>query len=228
MTLPRAFALGAAIVIVAFVGDAVAFPQPNMYMRAALDSATHAALAGLTWALACALSRTPTHRGALRTEIVIACLAGSAVDADHFAEARSLSLERAMHLERRPVGHALLTAFCVCASVAAIAPIALLPSVQRLILRLPPPLRPVVTGVASPRGAGIVLVAWSAHLLRDASRRGLNFTPAAATAPVPQPLYVAGTCMLAWAAARAVRAGPSAGGASSRTRGESERAAEVV
>ena len=138
--------------------------------RAAADSAAHAVIAAAVWATALAVEsrRSPTRRRA--AEVAAAGVAGSIMDVDHFLAAGSFRLDAALHLSRRPFGHAL------------IAPVAAL-AIGRCR-------RPGV----------LCATAWLSHQLRDALRRGLWLWPLASTPALPWRGYLCAQCALAFAA----------------------------
>lgn len=177
VSVPQQLAAVCAIsMAVCVVGDHATFHVAKSASgRAVLDSATHAALSGLAW-----LTASLYARGAV-SPLLLVCATGlgSAVDADHFLAARSLSLSRATSRSRRPPAHsALLLAACV--AVTALCQPWLARWLRR---RVPRAYGPSVTSAASHLPA-LVLAAWGAHLLRDAARRGVWLWPLGSTAPL--------------------------------------------
>ena len=121
---------------------------------------------------------------ACAASILCAALAACALDADHFAAARSLSLEDASALSGRPPGHAVLFIVLVCMAVVA---------ATRLRAH-----------------ALLLLVAWGTHQLRDALRRGLWLWPLGSTPKLPLQIYALTCAALAAIVTCALRAGKEA------------------
>ncbi|XP_052861944.1 transmembrane protein 267 [Anopheles cruzii] len=129
-------------------------PQMPALLRACIDNATHA-LIGLIGAelVLGSVKYHPTKQeyGALLLE---AALVSSLIDLDHFVEARSFRLQDATNLDRRPFLHN--SAICFL-------PVMLLFVGKR-----------TTNGVFT-LAIAIVLIAFSTHHVRDATRRGIWF-----------------------------------------------------
>eukprot|EP01041_Mallomonas_annulata_P003742 gene3741-7427_t len=169
----------------AIVSDRLLLYFRNPFFRAIIDNLGHSIIAGLLWENSCVcldlirkyfsknLSDDNPYYHILshnKTEILISCLAGSLLDADHFISAKSLSLYSATHLLKRPFGHAVLFPFTISLGIG-------------LILRS--------------RRMGILLFSGlMSHLLRDGIRRGMWLWPMGSTTPIPYPFYL--LCLFIW------------------------------
>jgi hypothetical protein len=144
----------------------------------------HGALAGLQYCLAAALGGAPQAR-ALGAGALCA-LVSAGMDADHFVQARSLSLHAALALPARPFAHSV--AFLLAAVAAAAA------AAQR--------------GLLPPWAPHLLATALGGHQLRDSLRRGLWAGPAVlgSTPPTPYALYWVAMAALPLALAPALRA----------------------
>lgn len=166
-----AWACAGALPLFAIAADRVVF-QLEQPWRALADSATHALIAMLLWLIASA-GVVPERE--LVAGCVLSLLSGSALDADHFLSARSASLDSALHLPGRPLGHALPVAVLLAAMVEAGAAL----------------IRRHARWLWMPRWPGAMcLLAWVSHQLRDACRRGMWLWPAPWSIPVPYAMYV--------------------------------------
>jgi hypothetical protein len=130
----------------------------NAYLRALTDNFTH----GLISVLAASFLFGWTHRSLL----ILAFLAGSFVDIDHFIEVRSLSLDRVLHDQprNRPFLHNSLLLLIITLIIFIFEHIFL--RYQHISYAL------------------IFFLGWSTHHLRDAQRRGLTFLPIGETPPI--------------------------------------------
>jgi hypothetical protein len=125
----------------------------------------HGLLAGLQYFLAVSLSGTPHAR-----ELGALCgLVSLGMDADHFVQARSLSLRAALSLPARPFAHSLAFLLVAVALAAALAQRGLLP----------------------PWAPHLAATALGGHQLRDSLKRGLWAGPAAlgSTPATPYAVY---------------------------------------
>eukprot|EP00047_Mylnosiga_fluctuans_P010073 m.14477 g.14477 ORF g.14477 m.14477 type:complete len:204 (+) comp2938_c0_seq2:256-867(+) len=157
-------------------------PSPAL-LRALVDSGAHALTAGWQWLL---LSRiAPLERVSGPPYLLLACVLGSVLDADHFIAARSLSLKAAVSQPQRPLLHA--------TPIVAIPLLALVLIASRM--------RPRLQWLPC-----MALAAWLSHHVRDAYRRGLWLWPLShGSLPVPYPAYLALELALPWLLARLVR-----------------------
>ena len=162
-----------------------------LHLPAVLDTLVgHGALVGLQWLLAClcAARLPPSPRpGAAGFPLLTAVLCGGcgvALDLDHFAAARSLSLHSAMALAARPWGHSAAFLAALVAGAGAGAARGALPGWAPLLLG----------------------VAVGSHQMRDSIRRGALLWPAPplATPPLPYPVYLAAMGLSVPALARAL------------------------
>uniref|UniRef100_A0A4W3HLC8 Transmembrane protein 267 n=1 Tax=Callorhinchus milii TaxID=7868 RepID=A0A4W3HLC8_CALMI len=141
--------------------------QNNYWLRALSDNAVHGAVGLWSWAIVVGLKK----RSDLY-EVVLAGLLSSAVDADHFLAAGSLSLKAALLLPQRPPLH--------CSTVIPVVAFSM-----RLFMWL---FRLKDSWCFLP---WMVTISWVSHHIRDGARRGLWFCPFGNTAPVPYWLYIA-------------------------------------
>lgn len=109
---------------------------------------------------------------------VAAAAVSCSLDVDHFIAARSLSIKDATSLPSRPFGHAVLFIPAVAA---------------------------VVSLLAHPVYALMIVTSWGSHQLRDGLRRGLWLWPAGSTPPLSLPLYCAGCALLSVVTALGLR-----------------------
>ncbi|XP_014666922.1 PREDICTED: transmembrane protein C5orf28 homolog [Priapulus caudatus] len=170
---PRA-CVTAALLLTCIGGDALGrspWVVERPARRAAVDSATHGAVALLAWTVAAASGDGWRNAGRLAAQAVSCCLLAVLIDLDHFWMAGSLSLKSALSLPTRPPLHA----------TTAIPAVVLL---LHLCIRL--------TNAASLHSLPLlVAVAWTTHHVRDATRRGFWLWPLGSTPPLPYWLYVA-------------------------------------
>jgi hypothetical protein len=150
---------------VSLLGDCLCFGRPsrlyvlsNSYLRAVTDNFTH----GLVSVFATCFLFGWTRRLLL----IIAFIAGSFVDIDHFIEVRSLSLHRALHdqPQGRPFLHNSLLLLVINLVVFAC---------EYFLYRSQLTYYSI-----------IFFLGWSTHHLRDAQRRGLTFLPFGETPPI--------------------------------------------
>ena len=164
--------------------DSYVFSLASVKERAVADSLAHALVSGLLWATVEALLLdNPLHpRSIIR--IVIAMVASSALDVDHFIAAGSMSIEDAANLDKRPYLHSIVVALFAVAVI------------HMLSLNL---------GLyQSFRLPFIMICAVLSHLLRDAVRRGLWFWPLDLTIPVCFSCYIIIVLLLPWPVATIV------------------------
>nr|XP_004665013.2 transmembrane protein 267 [Jaculus jaculus]XP_044994885.1 transmembrane protein 267 [Jaculus jaculus] len=146
--------------------------QQNNWLRALSDNAIHGVIGMWSWAVVIGIKKK-TNFG----EVILAGFLASVIDVDHFFLARSLSLEAALTLPRRPFLH--------CSTVIPITVLALTLAVHLLKLRdlwcvLP----------------WMLFVSWTSHHVRDGIRHGLWICPFGKTSPLPFWLYVITTLTL--------------------------------
>jgi hypothetical protein len=151
--------------MISLLGDCLCFGRPlsvyilsNSYLRALTDNFTH----GLVSVLATCFLFGWTRRELL----ILAFLAGSFVDIDHFIEVRSLSLHRALYDQprNRPFLHNSLLLLII--SLMMFAAEYFLCRSEQISYSM------------------IFFLGWSTHHLRDAQRRGLTFLPLGETSPI--------------------------------------------
>lgn len=119
-------------------------------------------------------SKNQLRNSEVRTKkryLLLSILFGALVDLDHILSSQSWTIEGALHLSFRPIGHSVAFIFVVT-----------------IVLRLCCPcdtMIPVVYSLAS-----------LSHLIRDSSRRGLWFFLSLKTGPVTYLLHLALLCLL--------------------------------
>jgi hypothetical protein len=160
---------------ISLLGDCLCFGRPlsfyvfsNPYLRALTDNFTH----GLISVFATSFLFGWTHRSLL----IIAFLAGSFVDIDHFIEVRSFLLHRVLYDQPRgrPFLHNSL--FLLIITLIAFGFEHFLWRHQHIYYSL------------------IFFLGWSTHHLRDAERRGLTLLPFGETSPIDY--YVPIMCLI--------------------------------
>lgn len=151
--------------LVSLFGDCLCFGRPfsfyvfsNTYLRVLTDNFTH----GLISVFATCFLFGWTRRWLL----ILAFVAGSFVDIDHFIEVRSLSLHRALHDQprNRPFLHNSLLLLIITLFMFICEYVFYRPQYVPYSL--------------------IFFLGWSTHHLRDAQRRGLTFLPFGETSPI--------------------------------------------
>ncbi|CAF1143032.1 unnamed protein product [Adineta ricciae] len=152
---------GLTLVLLCFVsllGDCLCFGRPwsfyvisNIYARAITDNFTHGLISVVSTCFVFGWSHRPL--------MIIAFIAGSFVDVDHFIEVRSFLLHRALYDQPRgrPFLHNSLLLLIVTFIVGVCEYLFWKP--HRLYYSI------------------VFLLGWSTHHLRDAQRRGLTLTP---------------------------------------------------
>ncbi|KJE95185.1 hypothetical protein CAOG_005662 [Capsaspora owczarzaki ATCC 30864] len=108
---------------------------------------------------------------------ILSAFLGCAMDLDHFITARSMRIQDATSLPRRPFAHSVT--FAVAFAIAAY----MVPTILQRIHRQPQSDLPTQL-------FGVVLVAMLSHQIRDGSRRGLWVPPFGETAPLPLIVYL--------------------------------------
>ena len=153
------------LTFISLLGDCLCFGRPlsyyvlsNAYLRALTDNFTH----GLISLLATSFLFGWTRRSLL----ILAFIAGSFVDIDHFIEVRSLSLQRALY--DQPRGRPFLHNSLLLLIITLIMFI-----FEHFFLRY----QHIYYSL-------IFFIGWSTHHLRDAQRRGLTFLPIGETPPI--------------------------------------------
>lgn len=176
--------LAALTVAVSTAGDFVTNQSKLPWLRALADNATHGFVALLCWVM---VSGRPLRAVGFQ-ESILCGLFGCVVDVDHFLAARSLKIEDATNLGRRPFLH------CSSAVLASLSLVALMGKLysQALVYK--------VTLIA--------FVAVASHHLRDSIRRGLWLWPFGSTSPLKLYTYYMGLALTVLIAVAAVRLMP--------------------
>ncbi|XP_036265321.1 transmembrane protein 267 [Pipistrellus kuhlii] len=146
--------------------------QHNTWLRALSDNAVHGVIGMWSWAIVIGIKKKTDLR-----EIFLAGFLASVIDVDHFLLARSLSLQAALTLPRRPFLH--------CSTLIPIVVLTLKATMHLFKLKdswcfLP----------------WMVFISWTSHHIRDGLRRGLWLCPFGKTPPLPVWLYVVSTASL--------------------------------
>merc|ERR1711894_464761 len=135
--------------------DIAKWQRPNRLIFAAVDNMCHGLLAFLSWLVLVVVYR--------RKDIIffgaVSFVLGSLMDIDHFLEAGSLKLERALSLPRRPIFHNTPLTFLL--SILLYTAVKVISNDQKLA---------VLSSLC-------LFNAWITHQLRDALRRGLWMYP---------------------------------------------------
>ena len=167
---------GLTLVLLCFVsllGDCLCFGRPwsfyvisNIYARAITDNFTHGLISVVSTCFVFGWSHRPL--------MIIAFIAGSFVDVDHFIEVRSFLLHRALY--DRPRGRPFLHNSLLLLIVTFVIGVCeyLFWKPHRLYYSI------------------VFFLGWSTHHLRDAQRRGLTLTPFGQTPPIDY--YIALMC----------------------------------
>jgi len=157
--------------LISLLGDCLCFGRPfsfyvlsNPYLRSVTDNLTH----GLISVFATSFLFGWTRRSLL----IIAFLAGSFVDIDHFIEVRSLSLHRALY--DQPRGRPFLHNSLLLLIITLVAF-----GIEHFLWRY----QHIYYSI-------IFFLGWSTHHLRDAQRRGLTFLPFGETSPIDYYLLI--------------------------------------
>ncbi|XP_050075591.1 transmembrane protein 267 [Anopheles maculipalpis] len=147
--------------------------QKPALLRACIDNATHATIGCIAAEILLHSLKYHTKNQEYWFLLLIATVVSSLIDLDHFIEARSFRLQDATHLDRRPFLHN--SAICVVTFVILILTKRLERNRYSLFI-------------------SAVLIAFSTHHLRDATRRGIwiksPFQDSSSPA-VPYVLYLA-------------------------------------
>ncbi|CAF0971854.1 unnamed protein product [Adineta steineri] len=146
------------------LGDCLCFGRPfsfhiisNTYLRAITDNFIHGLISVFATSFLFGWKR--------RTLLILAYIAGSFVDIDHFLEARSLSLHHALNLQQgRPFLHNSLLLLII--NIFAF-------GIEHFLWRY-----------HYIYYSAIFFIGWSTHHLRDAQRRGLTLLPFGETPPI--------------------------------------------
>ena len=140
-------------------------------LRAVADSITHGLVGGWCWTNVLLLQGEQFT--VARILQVVGCLVmATALDLDHFVEARSLSLKDALSLPNRPFAHN--TTVILTGAV-----------LLYLLFYCYPDLSTLFTGDLPL----MFLTSTLSHHLRDADRRGIWLGPLLSTPPIPYKLY---------------------------------------
>lgn len=159
------------IIIVAVCGDKLLAKVDHHVFKAIIDNATHGSIGIFSWALVViSLNSIRNLRLKHCAEIFGCGVIASLIDLDHFIAARSLSLQDAVHLNRRPPFHStsllILVFFTFYISAK------------------------VFNSHVLNQMSWIILVAGGSHHLRDGVRRGLWFPPLGSTPPLQPVIYL--------------------------------------
>ena len=146
--------------------------QHNDWLRAISDNIVHGVIGMWSWAVVTGI-RKKSDFG----EVLLAGFLASVIDVDHFFQARSLSLQAALTLPRRPFLH--------CSTVIPIAVLSVKLAVHLFKLRDSWRFLP-----------WMILVSWTSHHIRDGIRHGLWICPFGKTPPLPSSFYVISTLSL--------------------------------
>ncbi|CAF4017648.1 unnamed protein product [Adineta steineri] len=146
------------------LGDCLCFGRPfsfhiisNTYLRAITDNFIHGLISVFATSFLFGWRR--------RTLLILAYIAGSFVDIDHFLEARSLSLHHALNLQQgRPFLHNSLLLLII--NIFAF-------GIEHFLWRY-----------HYIYYSAVFFIGWSTHHLRDAQRRGLTLLPFGETPPI--------------------------------------------
>ncbi|KAK2151585.1 hypothetical protein LSH36_358g02091 [Paralvinella palmiformis] len=148
------------------------------WRRALYDTITHGCIAFLSWAVVSnALHESPAFVSALLCGILAMVL-----DGDHFYEARSFQLEKALSLQHRPFMHSTSTVIVISLNVWVLVKFMRSYWNVSCLDYLP----------------WMCLIAWISHHLRDANRRGMWFMPLGSTPPLPQWMYISLILLFVW------------------------------
>ena len=140
------------------------FPNPRLF-ACIVDNFTHGFIATFVWMC----TYVYLNKRCPKTEMVGSFFCGCAVDLDHFVEAGSFSLKRAVNLTSRPLGHSVL--FLLLGSI----------------------LSWLISG--STKVGVLTLSSISTHHIRDARRRGLYFWPFGGSPAFPYSVYLTIICL---------------------------------
>ncbi len=193
------------VVLANILSDFLISIAPNSFLKIAIDSICHQLVSFMSWKIfliACPFRQSPATRlsnfslvslkpssiwleeNSTLLEGLLAWLLGGLIDIDHFISAKSFTLFGATHLTSRPVGHSVL---CIL----------LMPTLFSLtewilfrVLRFP------LSATLPVRVSLVMIVSFTSHQLRDASRRGLLLWSYHSTSPIPFYLDMVLLCVL--------------------------------
>ncbi|CAH1402525.1 unnamed protein product [Nezara viridula] len=165
------------IVIIALCGDKLLTKVDNHFFKAIIDNTTHASIGLFSWAIV-VFSSNSIHNLKLShfAEILSCGIIASFIDLDHFIAARSLTLQDALHLNRRPPFHSTSLLILVFFSF----------YISGKVLNI---------NVLN-QMSWIIFVAGGSHHLRDGVRRGLWFPPFGSTPPLHHVIYLGSLALL--------------------------------
>jgi len=165
----------ASLVLVEVIADKIVASQSVLPVKICviLDNGVHGLIAALSWLIVIDYRQNLPFPGIFEV-LICACLA-SVIDIDHFIAAKSMSLNDAMHLTKRPLFHS--------------TSLLLLVWIMLLLIS-------TLTRWNLIRFSWIFLTAGLSHHLRDGIRRGLWFYPFGSTNPLPYWSYILATAML--------------------------------
>ncbi len=131
-------------------------------IRALLDSFTHATIGFISWFII-------SYPNLDMLELVMSAFFASVIDIDHFISAKSLHINDAISLSKRPFFHNSLTL-----------------TILNILLYL-------IIGyldASKKHWAVLIFISWFSHHARDAHRRGLWFGPIGTTNPLTDSVYL--------------------------------------
>ncbi|XP_034379422.1 transmembrane protein 267 [Arvicanthis niloticus] len=146
--------------------------QQNNWLRALSDNIVHGVIGLWSWAVVIGI-RKKSDFG----EVLLAGFLASVIDIDHFVQARSLSLQAALTLPRRPFLH--------CSTVIPITVVSVKLAMHLFKLRDSWRFLP-----------WMIFISWTSHHIRDGIRHGLWICPFGKTPPLPFWFYVISTLSL--------------------------------
>ncbi|KAK9884916.1 hypothetical protein WA026_009153 [Henosepilachna vigintioctopunctata] len=165
----------ALLVAVSLLGDHLVSRNHEKHaFKAIVDNSTHFLIGGISWLIVCINTTFVLNHSGCLFQILLCGVIASIIDVDHFLSAKSLSLKDATNLKERPFLH------CSTVPVVIFSCVFLFGNFMRSVTwRL---------------NALVILVAFSSHHIRDATRRGLWFAPFGSTSLIPYPVYIALNC----------------------------------
>ncbi|XP_032752735.1 transmembrane protein 267 [Rattus rattus] len=146
--------------------------QQNDWLRALSDNMVHGVIGMWSWAVVIGIRKKSDF-----AEVLLAGFLASVIDVDHFFMARSLSLQAALTLPRRPFLH--------CSTVIPITVLSVKLAMHLFKLRDSWRFLP-----------WMIFISWTSHHIRDGIRHGLWICPFGKTPPLPFWLYVISTLSL--------------------------------
>ncbi|XP_045460253.1 LOW QUALITY PROTEIN: transmembrane protein 267 [Harmonia axyridis] len=167
----------ALLVAVSLLGDhLVSRIHQKHAVKAICDNSTHFLIGGISWLIVCINTSFLQNHTQCLLEILLCAFIAAVIDVDHFISAKSLSLKEATILKGRPFLHSSTVPVVICAC----------------FFMCDCLLKSAVLKRLSP----IIFIAFSSHHIRDATRRGLWFSPFGSTIPIPYKLYISLNCVI--------------------------------